>query len=795
MIEVGKSRPLKRSRESTPDPNSRQSRKRNVTPKLRHDDSQIQFQAIVSSPITDAALDSQLLTDRQKEVRERQEAEAAMFPDLRSSPIQRGKARPSPSSELPLHRSATKSGVTASPVVKRQTTPTLVPQAEYDDYVNSSPTPTRSLHEKDSLVDVPSSPPEAAQELHLAYLADETDIPSSPPEIPQDNEDVTTASLDPSAQIDPYADENIPTLSTFDSTANQQNGSAILEPAVEAEEPKPAVVDDISNAKPEINQLVPEPEQPIFAKPAAEAPGTPICGRQSSPAAFQTPRSEIFHDSQTSPASSDKNTVNEDVFVDARSSPQLSLDKANKQQTSSPLSYLDESSALRLMEGYDQGSGRPRRSVRFVTNKENQSDQASPTLSKVVSQPVATVDTPSANIPDRSKSLLESQTTGEAFDKKATLPIEEVEGSSPMPSFIPETPAPKAVMNLQVVDGEEIDLDETIIVDDSILDEQAAPVPKRPGRKRKSDTNTDVAAGSVKKAKHEEDSAELTDVNGDQETKPEGKLTLDFLYIHETNWTAVPSPMKKTSPKKRKTGRGRPKGSRLSSLTQTGSQASPSESFSSVVYAGSAEDSQDMATSTEGLGELPSSSEMNLLGANAMAVEDGVEIPQTEEGLVSTTKEVEGVEHQGEKETHEDIENTSSASVNDGRNASDVEMVADTILGDSSSLNLSSSAAGEVAGEVDGEAQQEAVISASKIVTMSVERMEQALPAQADAFMQTETAVEAPSVQGLKDRLQSIIGDLGGMALSRDEMNKLEDMFMDAKQQLYGAGQRGRAES
>jgi len=53
---------------------------------LRHDDSQIEFARIESSPVPEE--DSQLLTDRQKDVAERQRRDAAaMFPDIQSSPI------------------------------------------------------------------------------------------------------------------------------------------------------------------------------------------------------------------------------------------------------------------------------------------------------------------------------------------------------------------------------------------------------------------------------------------------------------------------------------------------------------------------------------------------------------------------------------------------------------------------------------------------------------------------------------------------------------------------------------
>lgn len=56
--------------------------------RLRHEDSQIQFAAIESSPLNPQALNSQTLTDHQKEVRTRQYAEGcALFPDIFSSPV------------------------------------------------------------------------------------------------------------------------------------------------------------------------------------------------------------------------------------------------------------------------------------------------------------------------------------------------------------------------------------------------------------------------------------------------------------------------------------------------------------------------------------------------------------------------------------------------------------------------------------------------------------------------------------------------------------------------------------
>jgi hypothetical protein len=55
-------------------------------PRLRHDDSQIDFAAIeASSPISEGT--SQLLTDRQREVRARQQDDAHMYPEMSSSPF------------------------------------------------------------------------------------------------------------------------------------------------------------------------------------------------------------------------------------------------------------------------------------------------------------------------------------------------------------------------------------------------------------------------------------------------------------------------------------------------------------------------------------------------------------------------------------------------------------------------------------------------------------------------------------------------------------------------------------
>ncbi|KFX97486.1 hypothetical protein V490_02762 [Pseudogymnoascus sp. VKM F-3557] len=154
-IELSKSAAKKRL--STETRSSKRGKgKRDTTPRLRHDDSQIQFAAVESSPTPD---DSQLLTDHQREVKERQQEEAAaMFPDLRKSPrmkTRRSGEKLALSSDLPLSTAESRVG---TPLVGR------VGERE-DDFITSSPTPRREASEgvlgKEEEGDVPSSPPKA----------------------------------------------------------------------------------------------------------------------------------------------------------------------------------------------------------------------------------------------------------------------------------------------------------------------------------------------------------------------------------------------------------------------------------------------------------------------------------------------------------------------------------------------------------------------------------------------------------------------------------------------------------
>lgn len=144
-----------------------------TTPKahLRHDDSQIQFAAIESSPLQLEAAESQYLTDRQKEVRERQGREAAaMFPDIRSSP--RDTSRPKDYILPKLDFTSTQNAAPKS-AIDEDIIPTYTPDAFMNGFLGSSPTPS-SKRSNDRRFDddpPPSSPPSIPSHIEFNDLA------------------------------------------------------------------------------------------------------------------------------------------------------------------------------------------------------------------------------------------------------------------------------------------------------------------------------------------------------------------------------------------------------------------------------------------------------------------------------------------------------------------------------------------------------------------------------------------------------------------------------------------------
>lgn len=135
----------KRKSEVPVDRQTRQSKRASLPRKLRHDDSQIQFEHIESSPAE--VEESQHLTERQKEVRERQRANREMYSDINT---------PS-ATQSPNKRTKTEAQATESHQRAGQSTPQR--NASFNDLISSTPTPRRGQVMMDDVNDPPSSPP------------------------------------------------------------------------------------------------------------------------------------------------------------------------------------------------------------------------------------------------------------------------------------------------------------------------------------------------------------------------------------------------------------------------------------------------------------------------------------------------------------------------------------------------------------------------------------------------------------------------------------------------------------
>ncbi|RYO74438.1 hypothetical protein DL766_000643 [Monosporascus sp. MC13-8B] len=145
----------------------------------------IHFAAIDSSSPTHNAVKSQILTDRQREVRERQRETASLFPEIRSSPE---KVRPAQQSGQPAAQ------VTELNHLEQVQSSTPRTNHRFEDYISSTPTPRRGQaavmdDDQDMTDDIPSSPPDPRRNLldkmkprsRSGSMLDEYIISSSPP--------------------------------------------------------------------------------------------------------------------------------------------------------------------------------------------------------------------------------------------------------------------------------------------------------------------------------------------------------------------------------------------------------------------------------------------------------------------------------------------------------------------------------------------------------------------------------------------------------------------------------------
>ena len=164
---------------------------------LRHEDSQVQFVAVQSSSPPLSQDESQLLTDRQKEVSSRQRFQTAqLYPDFSSSPAPRSAKAKSRMGRLDF--SAQKA------VPEDRTTP--IPNDEHglmDDYLVSSPTPKAAEKSRSKLcMSVPADEERGSEALDVTG---DSDIPSSPPQM----SDIESGSIVRTKSVDRYLD-NVP---------------------------------------------------------------------------------------------------------------------------------------------------------------------------------------------------------------------------------------------------------------------------------------------------------------------------------------------------------------------------------------------------------------------------------------------------------------------------------------------------------------------------------------------------------------------------------------------------------
>jgi hypothetical protein len=155
-------------------PSRRSSARQAAKVRLRHDNSQIQFEPIVSSPTNPFNQESQVLTERQKEMLERQKISGSLFANI---------GAPSPqadvSSPMELHSDAmTVDDVQA---INSRMTPlkTLAAMGPMDAFLGSSPTPharksTRQMFSDDTHLATPSA-------IRTVKVANNDELGSSPP--------------------------------------------------------------------------------------------------------------------------------------------------------------------------------------------------------------------------------------------------------------------------------------------------------------------------------------------------------------------------------------------------------------------------------------------------------------------------------------------------------------------------------------------------------------------------------------------------------------------------------------
>ncbi|RSL67165.1 hypothetical protein CEP54_003370 [Fusarium duplospermum] len=329
----------KRRRDATPEVIQMKPAKRTNTPRLRHDNSQIQFAPIVSSPLVE---ESQHLTERQMEVRQRQQENATLYPSIRSSPRTRSRA----AIEEQEKESDTKK--------TRNLESTPEPRASYEDFITSTPTPRRgqALH-LEGFNDPPSSPPDPRRNPLLSEIQTRSKAKSSleswqfssPPGSPSNSQQPAESQPEPPAPSSTKkSSKGSRSKRRRKSRASSQANEEVIPSSVPVEED----VTDLS-ILPDAGDLadVEEQKEETGESPTEDHPTTPLQAMSPVAQVQETPKS------------------GDDEFVDARSSPE---EASNEQPPAGPVevaSSQNQDSSFALSEG-DESS-----LMRFVVELES----------------------------------------------------------------------------------------------------------------------------------------------------------------------------------------------------------------------------------------------------------------------------------------------------------------------------------------------------------------------------------------------------------------------------------------
>ncbi|KAL7620842.1 hypothetical protein AAE478_009840 [Parahypoxylon ruwenzoriense] len=318
--------PTKRRLDATPVTSRPTSARHSVTPRLRHNDSQIQFAPIESSSPSLGAMESQLLTDRQKEVRERQRENATLYSHIRASAEKRRSPRL-------LHSDQTKHSQGA-----RATTPQ--PNLDFEDFVSSTPTPRRGQapvidDDHEMTDDIPSSPPEPRRNL-LAEMQPRTRSSSVFQEFPLSSSPIS-GSPTPNRQAPSTNQAQVVERDAADTS----QGSALE--VMHHSDPN-----DATNSQPEHAFSGVEHTTDQIKTPTG--PATPPNSRTSGKAADSSPTSdpEVFVDALTSPIPQAPRALRSNIKSKNRRAVQTDVPAPRSKDVSFELSDDEEQSMARL---------------------------------------------------------------------------------------------------------------------------------------------------------------------------------------------------------------------------------------------------------------------------------------------------------------------------------------------------------------------------------------------------------------------------------------------------------------